>query len=570
MSKMEDDKKMLVDGDTIEETEKGSGTTTDVIDDGSNDNPNIKSKNDGLPKTKTNIAEGNVSGDEDASEEEEDDEDEEEEEEEEEDLDYYYYSFAEEVNEGHSVNAEGQLNNNDDPEYFSYECLSPNEAEKYLQESVAVVTASVPMSPSLAKIHLRKCLWSTNDVIHQWQNTAINPRLSDRSPTSTSRLATTLRSSSSSVVNNTPLSSSSQASTGSRLCEVCATLQPSKSFSELLCGHSYCQSCWELHFEYQILQGLSTNISCMSCPNFATEDFVKRHLNRSDLKEKYSSASFQDYVLSHPFLRFCPGKDCKSVMKSEKPLAKKCVCTSCKSAFCFNCGSEYHAPTGCETIKRWLTKCADDSETANYISAHTKDCPKCNICIEKNGGCNHMQCYNCKHDFCWMCLGDWKTHGSEYYECSRYKENPNIAHESAHAQAREALKKYLHYFERWENHSKSMKLEAQTLEKIKNRITEKVMSGSGTWIDWQYLLDASTLLAKCRYTLQYTYPYAYYMEPCPRKELFEYQQAQLEAEIENLSWKIEHAETTDRGDLENQIDIAEKRRASLLKDFLAS
>lgn len=24
-------------------------------------------------------------------------------------------------------------------------------------------------------------------------------------------------------------------------------------------------------------------------------------------------------------------------------------------------------------IKKWLTKCADDSETANYISAHTKD-----------------------------------------------------------------------------------------------------------------------------------------------------------------------------------------------------
>ena len=70
------------------------------------------------------------------------------------------------------------------------------------------------------------------------------------------------------------------------------------------------------------------------------------------------------------------------------------------------------------------------------------------------------------------------------------------------------------------------------------------------------------------------------MEPCPRKELvsagainfvcchlsatfndpvsialfqFENQQAQLEADIENLSWKIEHAETTDRGDLENQV-----------------
>lgn len=51
---------------------------------------------------------------------------------------------------------------------------------------------------------------------------------------------------------------------------------------------------------------------------------------------------------------------------------------------------------------------------------------------------------------------------------------------------------------------------------------------------------------------------------------FECQQAQLEAEIENLSWKIEHAEITDRGDLENQIDVAEKRRTSLLKDFLPS
>lgn len=59
-----------------------------------------------------------------------------------------------------------------------------------------------------------------------------------------------------------------------------------------------------------------------------------------------------------------------------------------------------------------------------------------------------MQCYNCKYDFCWMCLGDWKAHGSEYYVCSRYKENPNIAHESVLAQAREALKKYLHYYER--------------------------------------------------------------------------------------------------------------------------
>lgn len=112
---------------------------------------------------------------------------------------------------------------------------------------------------------------------------------------------------------------------------------------------------------------------------------------------------------------------------------------------------------------------------------------------------------------------------------------------------------------------------------------------SSTWIDWQYLFVAASLLAKCRYTLKFTYPLAFYMPGSSRKDLFEYQQvkfpktfglafmlkrfpqlqAQLEAEIENLSWKIERAETTerDRGDIENQMDIAEKRRMILLKDF---
>ena len=52
---MEDDKKMLVDGDTIEETENGSGTTTEQIDDSSNENPNIKSKSDGIPQPKINV-----------------------------------------------------------------------------------------------------------------------------------------------------------------------------------------------------------------------------------------------------------------------------------------------------------------------------------------------------------------------------------------------------------------------------------------------------------------------------------------------------------------------------------
>lgn len=355
-------------------------------------------------------------------------------------------------------------------------------------------------------------------------------------------------------------------------CNICLRSHLTESCIGLSCGHLFCKDCWSTHLDTQVSSGIATSIECMAqgCHELVPEDFALDLLRKPALREKYLQFALTEYVQSHPELRFCPGLNCNVIIRSKECRSKRVVCVRCKTSFCYKCGSDYHAPTDCNVIKKWLTKCADDSETANYISAHTKDCPNCHICIEKNGGCNHMQCLTCRHNFCWMCLGDWKTHGSEYYECSRYKEDPNASSESVNVLAREALRKYLFYYERWDNHARSLRLEEQALSKIKERIQREVMSNKGTWIDWQYLLDAAALLAKCRYTLQYTYPYAYYMESGPRKQLFEYQQAQLEAEIENLSWKLERAETTDRGDLENQMDIAEKRRASLLKDFLAT
>ena len=39
-------------------------------------------------------------------------------------------------------------------------------------------------------------------------------------------------------------------------------------------------------------------------------------------------------------------------------------------------------------------------------------------------------------------------------------------------------------------------MEEVTKKSILDRIEEKVGDGAGTWIDWQYLLDAFTLLRK--------------------------------------------------------------------------
>lgn len=38
-------------------------------------------------------------------------------------------------------------------------------------------------------------------------------------------------------------------------CAVCANSPPLSKYSALACGHSFCNDCWGMHFEVQIMQG---------------------------------------------------------------------------------------------------------------------------------------------------------------------------------------------------------------------------------------------------------------------------------------------------------------------------
>jgi ariadne-1 len=60
----------------------------------------------------------------------------------------------------------------------------------------------------------------------------------------------------------------------------------------------------------------------------------------------------------------------------------------CNRLLCFGCGyADTHRPVLCKVVRQWEKKCADDSETANWLNANTKECTKCNSTIEKAGGC---------------------------------------------------------------------------------------------------------------------------------------------------------------------------------------
>jgi ariadne-1 len=49
---------------------------------------------------------------------------------------------------------------------------------------------------------------------------------------------------------------------------------------------------------------------------------------------------------------------------------------------------------------------------------NTRSCPRCKRRIEKNGGCNHMQCNQCNYEFCWICGHEWNSHTVNSSACA--------------------------------------------------------------------------------------------------------------------------------------------------------
>lgn len=117
---------------------------------------------------------------------------------------------------------------------------------------------------------------------------------------------------------------------------------------------------------------------------------------------------------------FCSTQGCEYLfMVQQYSTVQIARCDECKASTCLLCGREGHEPATCNIVKLWEKKSSAESENLQWILANTKPCPKCAKPIEKNQGCNHMKCVHCKHDFCWICLGDWGPHGSSWYNCTK-------------------------------------------------------------------------------------------------------------------------------------------------------
>eukprot|EP00906_Rhabdomonas_costata_P024337 RCo035000 len=317
-------------------------------------------------------------------------------------------------------------------------------------------------------------------------------------------------------------------------CGICIDDVPSVQLLALACGHSFCSSCWKNYLAGKVQDGSSCTLTHCPFPKCTQvcDEAMFQELLDEELFSRYRKFVIRTYVEDNPHITWCPGRDCGMAVISHDThrLLVRCVCGH---RFCFMCKENAHAPARCDDLRDWLSRERGEGENSKWVLCNTKPCPKCQSPIEKNDGCNHMTCSKCRHEFCWICLGTWSQHGSSWYKCNLYDPSKKEEEEKTRGEARKELQRYVFYYERYLAHHKSKAFNEDDVK----RATEKAEQMQKAFeINAEYIVKAMKQIVENREMLQYTYVYAFYLDPKVKtRELFEFNQATLEKTTEDFN-----------------------------------
>lgn len=451
-------------------------------------------------------------------------------------------------------------------EEYRYDVLNANQIVENMVSSIREVNSVVQLNTTVTRILMN---------YFQWDKERLYERLFDGSKEILFREARIVdiplhnnchRNNVESAIQNYPSSKQQK-----QLCPICCT--DSVQMIGLGCGHMFCKCCWVMYLSTKIMEdGQSGRITCAAhdCEVLVDDQTVLPLITDPKVKLRYQQLITNSYVECNKKMRWCPKPECGHAIKVVYPEFQPVKCV-CGTKFCFLCGDSWHEPVKCDLIKKWKKKCDDDSETSHWIAANTKECPKCHVTIEKNGGCNHMVCKNsdCKAEFCWVCLGNWYHHGSSWYSCNRYDETDAKAARDSQERHRALLQRYLFYCRRYMNHMSSLKFENRLYALVKQKMLE-MQQHNMSWIEVQFLNRAVDVLCHCRQTLMYTYVFAYYQSKTNQSIIFEENQRDLESATETLSEYLERDITSDnikdiKAKVQDKYRYCESRRRILLE-----
>ena len=93
-------------------------------------------------------------------------------------------------------------------------------------------------------------------------------------------------------------------------------------------------------------------------------------------------------------LKWCARPGCEEVITRPRCCKRKALC-KCGFATCWKCGDPYHEANCQRSGKAELV--------LHNMNPRVSNCPSCSSPIYKISGCNHMTCYRCNSDWCWIC-----------------------------------------------------------------------------------------------------------------------------------------------------------------------
>jgi ariadne-1 len=333
----------------------------------------------------------------------------------------------------------------------------------------------------------------------------------------------------------------------SSLCRICEiNILDSTAFS-LKCGHKFCEECWTGYILYK-MEDLMTCINS-TCPQKGCNIIIPESVFFKFLKdyptilENYKKALQKNFTDCNSDIRWCPTPGCGICVRIPGHPMKEVLC-ECKKTFCFKCGLEGHRPCDCVMVEKWIKKNNSESENVKWLMANTKQCPMCRKFIEKNQGCNHMTCRKeaggCGYEFCWICLGEWKPHGSSYYQCNKFDKETQTSKEEKVKNVKMELEKYIFYFDRFMNHQRAQELVEKKLKnQIKDYSDEFRQIKMIPYEELHFLDNAVDTITNSRRTLKYTYVFGFYMKKCQEKSLFEHNQYLLDRDTDILHGLME-------------------------------
>ncbi|KAG7270215.1 hypothetical protein CRUP_035947, partial [Coryphaenoides rupestris] len=262
------------------------------------------------------------------------------------------------------------------------------------------------------------------------------------------------------------------------------------------------------------------------CPAYGCYQLVPVQVIESivsrEMDQRYLQFDIKAFVENNPAIRWCPAVRCERAVRLTRPgpgdsdphgfplLPSPAVDCGKGHLFCWECLGEAHEPCDCETWRKWLQKVTEmrpeelagvgeayeDAANCLWLLTNSKPCANCKSPIQKNEGCNHMQCAKQLEEQSKDMTGEAEKKHKSFQELDRF----------------------MHYYTRFKNHEHSYK---------------------GTPPDTRFIEDGVSELLKTRRVLKCSYPYGFFLQPgSTQKEIFELMQTDLEMVVEDLAQKV--------------------------------